>query len=164
MAYTLNASQEKKELRTETMHIFGRMLTRTFAINDTGALPMPQGLAKTVFYKSLAPFLKQGGYRCSDGSATCSQPEEMQKIQAICTRSCETSDDCAVSADNVNGCQTFACQRSRPSHGDPPVPCYCVCLDYIRGDEGETPKFYVRVLRHELGLGIFPALKRPGAS
>ena len=35
MAYTLNASQELKERRTETMHVFGRMLTRTFAITKT---------------------------------------------------------------------------------------------------------------------------------
>ncbi len=34
-------------------------------------------------------------------------------------------------------------------------------LEYIHGDGGEKPEFYVRVLRHELGLGIFPALQRP---
>lgn len=33
MPYTLNAGQETKELRTETMHIFGRMITRAFKIN-----------------------------------------------------------------------------------------------------------------------------------
>lgn len=35
-------------------------------------------------------------------------------------------------------------------------------LEYINGKDGEPPKFYIRVLRHELGLGIFPALRRPG--
>jgi hypothetical protein len=59
----------------------------------------------------------------------------MMKIMPICTRACEASDDCAASSDNVNGCQTFVCQRSEPLYG-PPVPCYCVCLVYIRDGNG----------------------------
>ncbi len=82
--------------------------------------------------------LKQGGYRCDDGSATCTDPESQVKIQPICTRACQTSSDCEGSADNVNDCQAYVCQRSDPTSGGPPVPCHCVCLDYIRDSDGVT--------------------------
>jgi len=79
--------------------------------------------------------LKQPGYRCEDGSSTCPEPEAQYKIQSFCTRACETSADCKGPSDNVNDCQDFVCQRSDSLYG-PPVPCHCVCLDYIRDGDG----------------------------
>lgn len=34
-------------------------------------------------------------------------------------------------------------------------------LQYINGDNGSPPEFRLRVVHHELGQGIFPALRRP---
>jgi len=77
---------------------------------------------------------KQPGYRCSDGTEDCDSFDWM-KIWPICTRACATHSDCRASSDNVNGCAAFACQRSDPVAG-PPVPCHCVCLDYVRDADG----------------------------
>lgn len=79
--------------------------------------------------------LKQAGYRCDDGSAMCQEPGSQLKIQPFCTRACETSAGCGGASDNVNDCQAYVCQRSDP-FGGPPVPCHCVCLDYIRDGDG----------------------------
>jgi hypothetical protein len=82
--------------------------------------------------------LKQGGYKCVDGATNCSAAPDNQALpQSICTQECTANKDCEKTSENVNGCSKFVCQAQglETGFGD---HCICVCLDYLRDDDGNV--------------------------
>lgn len=78
--------------------------------------------------------LKQEGYRCRDGLESCPDEADRQKVMTYCSRSCETSDDCRGGGSDVNQCSRYVCAKSSAAGVGP--DCSCVCLDFIRGEDG----------------------------
>ena len=82
--------------------------------------------------------LKQGGYKCPADQTSCETAYTTWiALRPMCTMECETNSDCEVGDDNVNKCKNFVCQSQGAETGFG-GHCICVCLDYLRDDDGDV--------------------------
>lgn len=97
--------------------------------------------------------LKQAGYRCPDGAASCAT-DLREPAAPVCSQECASRDDCAW-ADGTGGCSTYVCQAFGDETGWP-GRCGCVCLDLVR-DLDDQSVTLASFQDPDARLGVCPA-------